>query len=55
MPLMYGNNSNGCFVKWGESGKEYYYQCGNERSQKLAKKRALKQRNVILANQKKVR
>lgn len=43
MPLIKGKNKNGCWIKWGESGKEYYYICNSTRSYEYSKKKALAQ------------
>lgn len=47
MPLDIGNDSNGCFARWGQQGKKYYYQCGNKDSADIAKKHAINQAIAI--------
>ena len=43
MPTRLGRDKQGCFARWGVTGKKYYYRCGSERAQKAAKKQAEQQ------------
>ena len=43
MPVHRGADSKGPYYQWGESGKKYHYQAGNERSRDAAKAKAEKQ------------
>ena len=43
MPVERGRDTNGCFFRYGKSGKKYYYIAGNERSRNIAKNKAKKQ------------
>lgn len=43
MPVKIGNDKNGCFAKWGNKGKKYYYKCGDKKSEGEAKNKAYKQ------------
>ena len=47
MPLKYINKDGSCYVRYGNKGKEYTYQCNNEASREAAKKKALAQAVVI--------
>jgi len=47
MPLRYGKDSTGYYIKWGNRGHKYYYKKGSERSRKIAKNKALKQARAI--------
>ena len=52
MPFIYGRSGTGprkCFIKWGRSGKEYHYTCGNEAARKRAKAKANAQRTAIFS------
>ena len=42
MPIMYGKDELGKYVKWGKSGKKYYFvsENGKKRAIKKAKKQA---------------
>jgi len=40
MPVEVGNDSRGCFARWGNSGKKYYYSCGNTAAMDKAKQKA---------------
>jgi hypothetical protein len=50
MPVMTGKDSKGCYAKWGNSGKKYYYKCGSKISLEHAKEKALRQGRAIYAN-----
>lgn len=43
MPVISGKDINGPFMKWGDSGKKYYYKPGSKRSRNVARKKAIKQ------------
>jgi hypothetical protein len=43
MPVNVGNDNGGCFARWGEEGKKYYYECGNDKQEGIAKEKAYKQ------------
>ena len=43
MPVDTGSDSKGCFAKWGDSGKKYYYPCGDKAGLKKAKDKASQQ------------
>lgn len=50
MPLIRGRDEKGCWIKWGMSGKKYYYKCGNAISREKAKEKALTQARAIRAS-----
>lgn len=41
MPVNTGKDKDGCYAKWGENGKKYHYECGNEKEKKEAKRKAI--------------
>lgn len=43
MPVMTGKDKEGCFTRWGSKGAKYYYECGDEKAQGMAKAKAYKQ------------
>lgn len=47
MPYITGKDKEGCYIKWGESGKKYHYTCGDEESRDRAKAKAQKQAIAI--------
>ncbi|MCP4761438.1 MAG: KTSC domain-containing protein [archaeon] len=47
MPYITGKDKEGCWIKWGESGKKYHYTCSDEQSRKTAKEKAQKQAIAI--------
>lgn len=47
MPVRTGKDSKGCFARFGQSGKKYYYKCGNTQARNRAKQRAHVQGSVI--------
>jgi len=51
MPVMIGRDNDGCYARWGEQGKKYYYECGNLEARKKASERAKEQGRVIKANE----
>ncbi len=50
MPFISRKDDKGCYIKWGESGKKYYYQCGNKKARESAKAKAEKQKSAIYAS-----
>ena len=40
MPVNTGKDKDGCYAKWGQEGKKYYYPCDNETKKNKAKKLA---------------
>ena len=50
MPVQTGKNSKGCFARWGNSGKKYYYLCGNKKLKENAQSKANKQGRAIHAD-----
>lgn len=43
MPVHAGKDKKGCYARWGNSGKKYYYKCGDKAARQRAKNRAAKQ------------
>ena len=43
MPVRLGVDKEGCFARWGNKGKRYYYPCGNENKRNEAKQKAYEQ------------
>lgn len=43
MPVHRAKDSNGPYYQWGNSGKKYHYESGDEKSRETAKKKAKKQ------------
>lgn len=43
MPGQLGRDKEGCYSRWGNEGKKYYYECGNEEERNKAKEKAYKQ------------
>lgn len=43
MPVKTGKDNKGCYAQWGNSGKKYYYTCGNEAARNAAKVKAHRQ------------
>ena len=52
MPTRTGKDKKGCFARWGESGKKYYYKCGDSEAREQAKRKANKQGRAIEASKK---
>ncbi len=54
MPVQRGTTTRDgeriCFYRWGQSGKRYFYECGNERARKQAKARAEKQQSAAYSS-----
>lgn len=51
MPVMTGKDTKGCFARWGQSGKKYYYECGNNQALERAKSQAAKQGRAVHAQE----
>jgi len=51
MPIQYGKDSKGNFVRWGNSGKKYYYDAESSRSREAARGKALEQARAIKAHE----
>lgn len=43
MPVHRGEDSDGPYYRWGDSGKKYHYEAGDEESRKKAKEKAKRQ------------
>ena len=43
MPVHRGKDSKGSYYQWGDSGKKYRYETGDDKSRKAAKAKATKQ------------
>jgi hypothetical protein len=43
MPVNLGKDNKGCFARWGQAGKKYYYTCGDPVARKKAKEKARQQ------------
>ena len=50
MPVQFGKDADGCFARWGEAGKPYYFECGNDAAQAAAAAKAQQQGAAIEAN-----
>ena len=50
MPIQYGKDKKGCYVKWGRSGAKYHYKCGDASARERARKKANKQAVAISYN-----
>jgi hypothetical protein len=50
VPVHRSKDGKGPYYQWGESGKKYHYESGNEESRKRAKARAEKQGRAIRAS-----
>ena len=48
MPVISGRDKKGKYLKWGKSGKKYYY--NSEASKKRARVKALEQARAIYAS-----
>ena len=40
MPVHASMDDKGCYAQWGNSGKKYYYKCGDEKAKNEAKRKA---------------
>jgi len=43
MPVHRSKDSKGPYYQWGDSGKKYHYESGDEESRKKAKEKAIRQ------------
>lgn len=43
MPVNRSKDSKGPYYQWGDAGKKYYYEAGNEESRERAKQKAKRQ------------
>jgi hypothetical protein len=43
MPVKRGKDNKGPYYQWGDSGKKYHYESGNQKSRERAKDKAQKQ------------
>ena len=43
MPVSRGRDSQGCYARWGGSGKKYYYTCNDDKSGLQAVRKANEQ------------
>ena len=50
MPVHRGKDSDGPFYQWGDSGKKYHYESGDESSRKKAKGKAERQGKAARAS-----
>jgi len=50
MPVKSGKDSKGSFMRWGSSGKKYYYKAGNKASRAIAKRKASQQGRAAYAS-----
>lgn len=50
MPVQRGKDKDGPYYQWGESGKKYRYESGDENSRKEAKQKAEKQGRAVKAS-----
>ena len=50
MPVQRGKDKDGAYYQWGESGKKYRYETGDEKSREAAKKKAAKQGQAVKAS-----
>lgn len=50
MPVHRGKDSQGPYYQWGDSGKKYHYESGDQQSRNQAKRRAAKQGQAARAH-----
>lgn len=50
MPVHRGEDSNGPYYQWGDSGKKYHYESGNKSARETAKRNAEKQGRAARAS-----
>lgn len=51
MPVICTKDSKGCFCRWGEEGKKYYYKCNSTKEKVEAAAKAAQQGRAIKASQ----
>lgn len=49
-PIRHGKDSKGCFAQWGNSGKKYYYKCGDKDARDRADSKAQGQARAAYAS-----
>ena len=49
MPIYDRNDEKGDYFQWGDRGKKYYYEANNEKSKKIARRKAWKQSRAIFS------
>lgn len=50
MPVHRSKDSKGPYYQWGDSGKKYYYESGNQESRENAKNKAKRQGRAARAS-----
>ena len=50
MPTRTGQDSKGCYARWGRHGKKYYYACGDTSARKYAVSKADRQGRAVRAS-----
>lgn len=50
MPVKRGQDGEGAYYQWGDSGKKYRYETGNKRARAAAKSKAEKQGRAARAS-----
>ena len=51
MPIKRGQENGKYYYQYGESGKKYFYITNNNRSRRIAKRKAMKQQTAAHVNQ----
>ena len=49
MPIRNRKDEKGDYFQWGDHGKKYYYEANNEKSKKIARRKAWKQSRAIFS------
>jgi len=50
MPIVRGFDSEGCFYRYGDTGKPYHYKCGDEQARKGAYDKAVQQEQAVISS-----
>ncbi len=50
MPVHRGKDRKGAYYQWGDSGKRYYYETGDQQSREAAKDKAKRQGRAARAS-----
>lgn len=50
MPIVRGFDKEGCFYRYGKTGKPYHYKCGDEEARKRAYDKAVQQEQAIISS-----
>jgi len=50
MPVNRGKDTSGPYYQWGDSGKKYHYESGNQKSRENAKRKAERQGKAARAS-----